>query len=68
MPERLSRFQEDLVEVPLEGGGYKVDLRGRFRSETVARLDENGELQIDCVTDGSGDPEGETEAATGDLR
>ena len=65
-PERLSRFQEDLVEEPLEEGGYKVDLRGRFRSETVARIDENGELTIDCITDSSGDAEGEAEVPMGD--
>ena len=49
LPERLSRFQDDLVAEPLPEGGFGVDLRGRFRTDTVAHLDADGRLRIDCV-------------------
>jgi hypothetical protein len=49
LPERLSRFQDDLVAEPLPEGGFGVDLRGRFRTDTVAHLDADGRLRIGCV-------------------
>lgn len=57
-PERLSRFQEDLIAEPLPEGGFAVDLRGRFQSETVAHLDADGQLRIECVDSqaGAGEP------------
>lgn len=38
---------------PVEGGGYVVDLAGRFRSFSEAHLDEEGHLSTDCTTEPS---------------
>jgi len=59
LPERLSRFQGDLAAVPLADGGQSVDLRGRFRTDTVAHVGADGRLHLECV-----DSHGATEAGT----
>ena len=66
LPERLSRFQGDLVAVPLPDGGQSVDLRGRFRTDTVAHLDANGRLHVDCV-DAHELPEAGTESSADEF-
>ncbi len=46
----LNTYGDDLVQEPLPGGGFKVDLRGRFQSSVVATIDpETGEVEVDCV-------------------
>lgn len=47
--EKLSRRSDDLVEEPLPGGGFMVDLRGRFHTFLVAKLETDGELRTHCV-------------------
>lgn len=54
------RFDADgLVEETSPGGGTMVDLRGRFQSVVVARLDGDGRLRVDHVTSGSASPTAE---------
>lgn len=49
--ERFSTYGRDLLEEPLAGGGFKVDLRGRFQSSVVATIDPfTDQVTIDCVT------------------
>ena len=51
LDERLSTYGGDLLEEPLPGGGYRVDLRGRFQSAVVATIDpETDEVEIDCIS------------------
>ncbi len=48
--DRLNTYGGDLVQEALPGGGFKVDLRGRFRSAVVATIDPvTDEVEIDCV-------------------
>lgn len=50
--ERESRntYGGDLLQEPLDGGGFMVDLRGRFQSSVVATIDpETGAVTVDCV-------------------
>jgi hypothetical protein len=42
----LSTSHEGLVEVPVPGGGVKVDLQGRFQSPLVGTIDAHGKLQM----------------------
>jgi hypothetical protein len=42
----LSTSHEGLVEVPVPGGGVKVDLQGRFQSPLVGTIDTHGKLQM----------------------
>lgn len=42
----LSTSHEGLVERPLPGGGYAVDLKGRFRHVTVATLAPDGTVVV----------------------
>ena len=42
----LSTSTEGLTEVPLPGGGYKVDLQGRFRSTIVATVGPDGKPRL----------------------
>lgn len=37
---------DGLTEVPLPGGGYKVDLQGRFQSPLLATVGKDGKLQM----------------------
>ena len=46
----LNTYGDDLVQEPLPGGGFKVDLRGRFQSAVVATIDpDTGAVEVDCV-------------------
>lgn len=49
----LSTSGADLVPTPLPGpgGGVKVDLQGRFRSQTVATIDGQSKLSIQCTSE-----------------
>ena len=46
---RLNRSAAGLLERPGPHGGVMVDLRGRFRSSTVARIGADGALDTDCA-------------------
>ena len=48
----LSTASDDLVQALLTGpaGGVKMDLQGRFRSETSAHFDSQSNLSIRCVS------------------
>ena len=52
---------EGLWQEPLPGGGYRVDLQGRFVSATVATLDAEGRLTTRCVEAEDAQPESEGE-------
>lgn len=53
LADRLNTYGGDLVQEPLPDGGFKVDLRGRFRSAVVATIDPvTDEVVIDCVPEG----------------
>ncbi len=46
----LNTYAKDLVQEPLPGGGWQVDLKGRFRTALVATIDpETGEVSMECV-------------------
>jgi hypothetical protein len=48
--DRLNTYGGDLLQEALPDGGFKVDLRGRFRSAVVATIDPvTDEVEIDCV-------------------
>jgi hypothetical protein len=42
----LSTSHEGLVEVPLPGGGHKLDLQGRFQSPLIGTMGPDGKLRI----------------------
>jgi hypothetical protein len=48
----LRTDSEGLVErkSPVEGGGFYVNLEGRFQSSMVAGIDENGRLTTECLS------------------
>lgn len=46
--DALSTSQEGLVEVPAPGGGFMVDLRGRFQSATMATVAADGTVTVHC--------------------
>ena len=48
----FSTSHQGLVEVPAPGGGVMVDLQGRFRSATVARVKPDGTVVTECVKPG----------------
>jgi len=49
--DRLNTYGGDLLQERLPGGGFKVDLRGRFQSAVVATIDpETDTVKIDCVS------------------
>lgn len=53
----LNTYGDDLIQEALPGGGFKVDLRGRFQSAVVATIDpETGAVEVDCIV--SPDPGG----------
>lgn len=55
----FSTSHQGLVEVPssVPGGGFKVDLQGRFRSPLIVTIDENGKVKMQHLeeTSKSGD-------------
>ena len=44
----LSMSQEGLVEVPAPGGGFMVDLRGRFQQAMTATANPDGSVTVEC--------------------
>jgi hypothetical protein len=44
----MSMSQEGLVEVPAPGGGFMVDLRGRFQQATTATTGADGKVALQC--------------------
>lgn len=50
--EALSTSTEGLVEVksPGSGGGYMVNLQGRFQNAMTIAVDENGTVSAPCIT------------------
>lgn len=42
----MSTSSDDLVEEPLPGGGYMIDLQGRFQSSVFATVDKSGKTII----------------------
>jgi hypothetical protein len=45
------RKQEQPVMIPLEGGGYRAPLDGRFQVESTATVQPDGSLKIEESTD-----------------
>jgi hypothetical protein len=43
---RLSTSHQGLVEVPVPGGGYKLDLQGRFQSPLIGTVGGDGKLRM----------------------
>jgi hypothetical protein len=52
---RMSTSSEGLVEEPLPGGGYKLDLRGRFQSPLMATTGPDGKVQIQHMGERAGE-------------
>lgn len=50
MAKALSDSSEGLKRVPLPGGGWRVDLQGRFQSVALARRGPDGRTSQECVT------------------
>jgi hypothetical protein len=50
MAKSINTSSEGLKQVPMPGGGYKVDLQGRFMSAYVATKDAKGKLVVPCLT------------------
>lgn len=59
---RLSRSSEGLVEVPsaVAGGGYMVDLQGRFQHSMTVTIDASGSMHSTCATAVAGEEVTET--------
>jgi len=53
LAEQMALNQSDvgLLSEPLPGGGWTMDLQGRFQSYEVARRDAAGGLRYDCSQD-----------------
>jgi len=49
MQRALDRSTEGLAPVQHPDGAVSVDLQGRFRSATVARINDDGQLETTCV-------------------
>lgn len=50
--EWINTYGKDLVQQPLEQGGYMVNLEGRFRSAVTVTIDpDTGEVASDCVAE-----------------
>ncbi len=47
--ESLDRSFDGLHEEPLEGGGWRMDLGGRFMDHLVVRIDACGRVRLSCV-------------------
>ena len=47
--EALSTSHQDLVEVPstVPGGGFKLDLQGRFQSPLIGTVDGSGKVKVE---------------------
>jgi hypothetical protein len=66
-PPRATR--PPLADVPAPGGGMMVELGERFMSRTIATIDADGRLHVDCVTgDGPHVPPASDAAAARSLR
>ncbi|HXV13948.1 MAG TPA: hypothetical protein VEC56_07050 [Candidatus Krumholzibacteria bacterium] len=52
---KLNRSTEGLVEVPsaVVGGGYTVDLQGRFQHSMTVTIDASGVVHSTCTTSGT---------------
>jgi hypothetical protein len=63
MGEALSTSSEGLVEVKstAPGGGYMVDLQGRFQNAMTLQVDENGNTTAPCISGVPGDAHTEVE-------
>jgi hypothetical protein len=48
LSDAMSMSQEGLVEVPSPGGGFKVDLRGRFQQAMTATANTDGSVTVRC--------------------
>jgi hypothetical protein len=48
LSDAMSMSQEGLVEVPSPGGGFKVDLRGRFQQAVTATANTDGSVTVQC--------------------
>lgn len=61
--EALSTSSEGLVEVKsaAPGGGYMVDLQGRFQNAMTLQVDEDGNAIAPCLTGSKTDANGEVE-------
>jgi len=44
----MNMSQEGLAEVPAPGGGFMVDLRGRFQQAMTATISANGTPTVEC--------------------
>lgn len=51
--EMISRSDEGLVEYPLTGGGYGLDLRGRFQEFVIVTIGRDGKPVFHCLDDAS---------------
>lgn len=49
--EMISRSDEGLVERPLPGGGFGIDLQGRFQEFVIVSIGPNGKLLYQCLDD-----------------
>ena len=52
---RMSTSSQGLVEEPLPGGGYKLDLKGRFQSPLMATTGPDGKVRIQHMGERAGD-------------
>jgi hypothetical protein len=52
----LERSAEGLTETPAPGGGFLLDLQGRYQSAMVATVDDDGGTRVDCVSHAPGEP------------
>lgn len=50
--EMISRSDEGLVEQPLPGGGFGIDLQGRFQEFVIVTLGADGKLVYQCLDNG----------------
>jgi|GEM_PF-2429775 len=48
LSDAMSMSQDGLVEVPSPGGGFKVDLRGRFQQAMTATANTDGSITVQC--------------------
>lgn len=47
----LSTSHQGLVEVPLPGGGYKLDLQGRFQNPLIATVGADGKVKMQHLSE-----------------
>jgi hypothetical protein len=63
MGDALSTSSEGLIEVksPVAGGGYTVELQGRFQNAMMIQVDQNGNATAPCLSGQPEDAQGEVE-------